>query len=128
MKNNRSFSIKKRLFSFKYAFNGFKTLIKEEHNSRIHFTATLFVCFLGFVFKINRFEWIAILLSIALVVGMEGLNSGIENLADFSTSEKNDLIKKAKDVSAFAVLFSAIISAVIGLIIFTPYLLDFFIK
>ena len=125
MKNNRPFSLKNRIFSFKYAFNGFKTLIKEEHNSRIHFTATLCVCFLGFLFKINRFEWIAILLSIALVVGMEALNSGIENLADFYTSEKNDLIKKAKDVSAFAVLFSAIISAVVGLIVFIPYLLDY---
>ena len=125
MKNNRSFSVKKRLLSFKYAFNGFKTLIKEEHNSRIHFTATLFVCFLGFVLKINRFEWIAILLCIALVIGMESLNSGIENLADFYTSEKYDLIKKAKDISAFAVMFSAIISAVIGLIVFIPYLLDY---
>jgi diacylglycerol kinase len=127
MKSNQPFSLKKRLDSFKYAFSGLKTLIKEEHNSRIHFLTVLFVCIPGFFFGISRYEWIAILLAIALVISMEALNSGIENISDFCTSKNHPLIKKAKDVSAFAVLFSALIAAIIGFLIFQPYFLVFFI-
>lgn len=122
MKSNQPFSLKKRLNSFNHAFNGLNTLIKEEHNSRIHFLTVLLVCITGFFFEIKRFEWIAILLAVALVLSMEALNSGIENLADFCTSKKHPLIKKAKDVSAFAVLFSALIAAIVGLLVFIPYL------
>ena len=121
---NIKFSITKRLKSFKFAINGLRILIMEEHNSRIHLFAMLLAIILGFVFKIETYEWIGILLSIGLVISMELLNSALENLADFATKEKHDLIKKTKDLAAAAVLWSSLIALSIGILIFSPKFID----
>ena len=76
---NTNFSISKRIKSFKYALNGLFILFKEEHNSRIHLFAMLLAIILGFVFKIEAYEWLGIILSIGLVIAMEAINSAIEN-------------------------------------------------
>ena len=114
------FSLTKRLKSFQYAFNGLKILIKEEHNARIHLFLACCVLIAGVVFKLSRGEWIAIIFCIGLVFALELVNSAIENTADLISKEKNETIKKIKDLSAGAVLIVAIASAAIGLIIFLP--------
>ena len=62
-------------------------------------------------------------LAIGLVITSEIINSAIENISDFISPEKHDLIKKIKDLSAAGVLISAITAFVIGLIIFIPKLI-----
>lgn len=121
MKQQR-FSLCKRLKSFNYAFNGLRILFKEEHNARIHLLAALLVIFLGFFYKISNLEWVSILLSIGLVFSMEMLNTAIENLADFVTPERNEKIKKVKDLAAAAVLISAVVALIVGLMVFVPKL------
>ncbi len=116
------FSISKRVKSFSYAFNGLKILFQEEHNARIHLVAAFCVLVVGFVFKISNMEWIAVIFAIGLVFVLETINSVIENLADFISPEKNESIKKVKDLSAAAVLIGAITAAVVGLIVFIPKL------
>jgi undecaprenol kinase/diacylglycerol kinase (ATP) len=116
----QKFSIKKRLKSFHYAFNGLKILIKEEHNARIHLTVTIIVIVACFLLSLSSWEWIAVIFCIGLVIASEIINSAIENLSDFVCKEKNYNIKKIKDLSAAAVLISAIAAFVIGLIIFLP--------
>ncbi|OAQ39619.1 diacylglycerol kinase [Pedobacter psychrophilus] len=118
----QKFSLLERFKSFKYAFDGYHYLFKEEHNSRIHLFFTVLVIILGFVFRINYLEWIVVLFAIALVIITEILNTTIEKLADFVSPEKNIKIKIIKDLAAAAVFTSAIISVVIGLIIFIPKL------
>ena len=120
-----NFSIKKRIKSFGYAFNGLKILIVEEHNSRIHIFATICVLILGFLFKISTFEWIAVCFAIGIVIATEIINSSIENLADFVSPHKNDLIMKVKDLSAAAVLVSALTAIIVGIIIFLPKLIEY---
>ncbi len=117
---SQNFSIAKRLKSFTYAFNGFKILFKEEHNARIHAAIGILVLMLSIYFGLNINEWMAILFSIGLVFSAEIFNSAIENLCDFVSPQWNDKIKKVKDLSAAAVLLSAIIAVAIGLIIFIP--------
>jgi undecaprenol kinase/diacylglycerol kinase (ATP) len=113
-------ALKKRLNSFKYAIDGFKTLLKEEPNSRIQAAVAFMVIAAGFFFDVTPSEWIALLFAIGLVIAMELLNSAIENLSDLVSPDKNSFIKKAKDQAAAAVLISAIISLAIGLIVFIP--------
>ncbi len=120
------FSLTKRLKSFTYAFNGLKIMLKEEHNSRVHLVALISVVILGFVLRISSLEWIGIILSIGLVIAFELINSAIENLADFGTTELNEFIKKAKDLAAASVLWSAITALVVGGIVFIPKLLNLF--
>jgi undecaprenol kinase/diacylglycerol kinase (ATP) len=115
-----NFSITKRIKSFGFAFNGLRILFKEEHNSRIHFFAIVIVIIAAILFKLNTYEWISIIFSIGLVITAEIINTAIENIADFLTTDKNDNIKRIKDLSAAAVLISAMTALLIGLIVFLP--------
>lgn len=117
---NINFSIAKRIKSFGFAFNGLRILFHEEHNSRIHFFASILVIIAALLFKLNTYEWIAIIFSIGLVITAEIINTAVENIADFLTTEQNNHIKKIKDLAAAAVLVSALTALTIGLIIFLP--------
>ena len=120
------FSIAKRLKSFTYAFNGLRILLKEEHNSRIHLFATICVVVAGLVFHISPLEWVAVVFAIGMVFGGEIFNSAIEDLADVVCPERDERIKKVKDLSAAAVLVSAITALIIGFIIFIPKIVALF--
>jgi diacylglycerol kinase len=122
--NPKKFSLKSRLQSFRFALNGLRSLLKYEHNSRIHSIAAIAVIILGLLMKINPIEWSLLIIVIGMVFIAELLNSSLESFADSLKPEWNDLIGKAKDYSAAAVLVAAIISLVIGIIIFVPKLLD----
>jgi len=119
----KNFSLLKRIESFRYAINGLKILIKEEHNARIHLFISCSVIFAGIVFRISKIEWITVIFCIALIFSLELINSAIENTADIISKEKNDTIKKIKDLSAAAVLIAAVTSVIVGLIIFLPKIL-----
>ena len=116
----QNFSPKKRIKSFSYALNGLKILFREEHNSWIHLLVAVCAVVGGFLLKISATEWLAIVLAIGLVISLEIVNSAIENIADFISPEKHDVIKKIKDLSAAAVLVSALTALAIGLIVFLP--------
>jgi diacylglycerol kinase len=94
--------------------------MKEEPNSWIHSAAIVCVVVAGFVFRISSMEWIAVTLCIGFVFALEIINSAIENLADFVSPQKHELIKKVKDLSAAAVLVTAIMAVIIAFIIFIP--------
>ena len=114
------FSIRKRLRSFGYAFEGILTLLRDEHNSRIHVFAMACVVVCGFLLDISSMEWCVVALCCGGVLMAEAMNSGIEALADLVSPEFHPLVKKAKDVSAAGVLMMAIAAATAGLIIFLP--------
>ena len=114
------FSLKKRIQSFGYAFRGLRDLFIYEHNAWIHLIAAICAVVLGFLYKISIHEWIALSGVIGFVFAMEIVNSAIEKLADVVDSQKNEKIRLVKDLSAAAVLVSAIISVIVGLLIFLP--------
>ena len=120
------FSVSARLRSFRYAFRGFMWLIRDEHNFRIHLAITVLVIPVCFVLKLDRTEWALIILCIALVLAMEGINSAIERLADKLAPGHDPIIGKVKDVSAAAVLVCAIGTAAVGLIILVPKIILLF--
>lgn len=78
----------------------------------------------GFFFEISKTEWLAIIIVIGFVFSMEIINSAIEQLADFASSDYHETIKKVKDLSAAAVLISALVSVIIGCIIFIPKIIE----
>jgi len=120
MKTNQPFSILKRLKCFIFAFNGLKVLVQEEHNSWIHIAITIGVTVAGFLLQISPIEWVAVVLCIGLVFALELVNSAIENIADFISPQKDEIIKKIKGLSAAAVLIAVICSVIVGLIVFLP--------
>ena len=120
MDRPKSFSIKSRIKSFSYAFQGIKTFFQTQHNAWIHALAGFGVIVLGIVFKLTIPEWCWLIFAIGLVFITEMLNTAIEFLTDLVSPEYNPLAKKVKDVAAGAVLFAAIIAVIIGLIILIP--------
>ncbi len=122
----KKFSLKSRFGSFKFAFNGLCSLLKNEHNSRIHLLAAIIAIAMGIILKISYFEWSLLIIVIGLVFIIELLNSSLESLADIIDPERNERIRKAKDYAAAAVLISAFISVIVGGLIFIPKILDLF--
>lgn len=120
------FSIRKRLNSFKYAFNGLGVLIKNEHNAWIHLFASVLVIIAGFYFKINTFEWLLAIIAIGLVFMAELINTSIEYLCNLIMKERHSEIKKIKDMAAAAVIIAALIAVAIGLFIFVPHIITEF--
>ena len=80
---------------------------------------------MGLFFQISYQDWIAISLVISMVLISESINSAIEALCDTVSKDYKVNIKYAKDVSAGAVLVSALVSVITGLIVFLPYIVDF---
>jgi diacylglycerol kinase len=122
--DQQKFSLKARFGSFRFALNGIVSLLKYEHNSRIHLLAAVVAVFTGIFLKIDHYEWSLLAIVIGLVFLTELLNSSLESLADIIDPEWNDLIMKAKDYSAAAVLISSIIAIVVGGLIFIPKFAD----
>lgn len=110
--------------SFGYAFEGIWTGIRKERNMRIHCLAIIAVTCAGTLLHITPTEWCICLLLFALVASLELVNTAMEAVVDLVTEERKPLAKIAKDTAAGAVLFSAIVSVIIGLVIFLPYVLE----
>ena len=120
----KKFSLKSRLESFRFALNGLLLLLKNEHNSRIHILAAIIAIVMGIIMKLDHYEWALLIIVIGAVFLTELLNSSIESLADLIDPEWDELIMRAKDYSAAAVLISAIVAIVVGGLIFIPKFLD----
>lgn len=125
MKNadNKSFSFKARILSFKYAGLGIRKVFLTQHNFIIHVIIGSIAVFSGFYFEISFVKWLAIILSIGIVLAAELFNSAIEILADVVSPGYNEKIGLAKDVAAGAVLVTALMALAIGLIVFLPEVL-----
>lgn len=114
--------IKKRVKSFAYAGKGIASFVCKEHNAWIHSIAIIAVTAAGFYFDITKTEWIAVTLCFGLVLSAEAFNSAIERVVDLASPDIHPLAGDAKDIAAGAVLICAIATAIVGGIIFIPYI------
>ncbi len=126
MELNEKFSWRARGRSFGYAWQGILTLIREEHNARLHLAAAALVLILGVLLGLSAWEWITVVMCIVLVLAAEALNSAVEALCDRFGPERHPLIGKAKDTAAAAVLMTACGAAISGAIIFIPKIISLF--
>ncbi len=116
----------KFLVSVGHAMDGVSYAFSHERNVKIEVLFGIFVSVMGFVLHISVFEWLVILLTIAMVIVLEFINTAIERCVDLVTVEYRKLAKSAKDVAAGAVLIMSMFSVIIGIVIFLPKLLDLF--
>lgn len=106
--------MKSFLKGFAYAGRGIWFCIRNERNFRIHITASVYVLWLGFSINLTRAEWAALLITIAMVLSSEAVNTAVEKAVDLSSPEFNPLARVAKDAAAAAVLICAAFSVAIG--------------
>jgi len=119
-----SFSIKARLKSFQYAFDGLSSFFSTQHNAIIHLIMTLLALSAAVFYTVTKVEAIAIILVTGFVWTAELFNTAVEKLADLVSKDHHPEIKFIKDVSSAAVLLSAITAIITGAIIFLPKLLE----
>lgn len=63
-------------------------------------------------------ELLAIIMVIGFVITTETINTAIENICNYISPEKHELIKRIKDISAAAVLIATAIAVIVGVTIF----------
>ena len=115
--------VKRFIKSFRFALEGINYSLNNDQNLVVHFIASLCVIIASIMFDISPFEMAILGLTILMVISTEMINSAIEKMVDLITKEHRMEAKIAKDVSSGMVLVTAIGAIIIGILIFTPYIL-----
>jgi diacylglycerol kinase len=108
--------------SFGFAFAGLRTVIRSQPNYRIHLLAAIVALGAGLLLRLSPAELALLVLTVALVLAAEALNTAIETVCDLVSPAYHPLVKRAKDASAAAVLITAIASVVIAALLLLPHL------
>jgi len=109
--------------SLKHAIDGIIHTIKSERNFRIHLVLLSITVFFGIYFNVNEIEWLSITTIAVMVLFSELINTAVENTLDWLEPNHHETVKIVKDICAGAVLVCAIGALIIGIIIFTPYVI-----
>lgn len=107
-----------------YAIKGAWLLLKTEASIQVQTGIGIAMTVAGFYFEITATEWIAQLLAVGLVLGLEALNTAIEEIADFIHPDIHTKIGRIKDFAAGGVFFGALAAIVVGAIIYWPYFIE----
>jgi diacylglycerol kinase (ATP) len=118
------FTVLGRLRSVRHAIDGLGVMLKTQHNALLHLAATAIVVAAGVVLRIGAEDWRWLVVAIVLVWVSEAVNTAFEHLCDVVSPEFHAAVKLSKDIAAGAVLITAIGAAVLGAMIFLPYLID----
>jgi undecaprenol kinase len=111
--------------TFKFALEGIRVSILNEKNIRFHLFFSVIVIVFAIIFNLTQIEWMFILFAIVGMIVVEMINTAIERVVDLVTDQYHPLAGQAKDIAAGAVLIYAILSVIIGMIIFIPKILMF---
>lgn len=104
--------------SFRFAFRGIVYCVKNERNMRIHLTVAAYVMIFSVFYHFTIVQYAVLLLTIALVLFAEAVNTAIEAIVDMKAYCYDSLARVAKDVAAGAVLICAVFALAVGLIFF----------
>lgn len=116
------FSIKRLFRSFRYAFKGFLTVLREEQSFQVQLLAGVVVICLVFYFNVKSWEAALLILMIMTVLVLELINSIFERIVDVLKPRLHPYVAEIKDIMAAAVLLASVVSVAVGIIIFWPYL------
>jgi diacylglycerol kinase (ATP) len=95
-------------WSFTWAFEGIVFVLRTQRNMQVHVAAGLLVLVLALVLGVSRFELLALVIVVSLVLVAEMFNTALEAAIDAVITSYHPLVKIAKDVAAGAVLIAAL--------------------
>lgn len=124
MKNSGDGFLIGRIKSFRYAFKGALLLLTTEHSVITQFSLAVLLILIGFTVGITKMEWLFQILSIGLVLSIEGLNTAVEKLCDFVHPDYHKKVGFIKDIAAGAVTFAALTCVTVIIIIYFPYIYE----
>ncbi|HEV2250145.1 MAG TPA: diacylglycerol kinase family protein [Candidatus Limnocylindria bacterium] len=106
--------------SFGYAIAGLVYLVRTQRNFRIHLLIAVLAVGAAAASGLSAVEWSVLIVTIALVIMTEGLNTGIELAVSLASPEQRPEAKAAKDIAAGMVLLAAFSSIGVGIALFGP--------
>lgn len=117
--------------SFKNAGKGLFWCYRTQPNLVIHTLLAMAAVVVGATLRIERGEWLILLLTIISVFVAEFFNTALEVVTDAlklhkRTDEDDHYIMVAKDIAAAAVLLTVFTALVVGSVIFLPRLIPFY--
>lgn len=110
--------MKKQLKSFGFAIRGFVGAVCDEGHLRFHLVAAVYVLVFSLFYHFSVVQTAVLVILIALVIAAELFNTAIEKACDAITKEQNEHIKRAKDISAGAVLVLSVAAVIVAVIFF----------
>lgn len=108
--------------SFRYAFSGLWYVLRTQRNVRIHLSIAMCVVIVRLWLKVSMSQWAILALTVGFVLVSEVLNTVAETLVDLVSPGCHPLAGVVKDVTAGAVMLTAIVSAIVGLLVLGPSL------
>lgn len=103
-----------------HSLNGMKYTFQTETNLKIQLLFAIIAIGAGMIVSLDLVEWLILCLTIGMVISAEIINTAIEMVLDLYSETYNEKIKLAKDISSGAVLVTAIVSIIVGCILFLP--------
>jgi diacylglycerol kinase (ATP) len=110
--------------SFHHAFEGVIYATRTQWNMRLHLIAAALVLVATLYLHLQRAYVIGIVITVAVVLAVELINTAIEAVVDLVSPELHPLAKVAKDAAAGAVLIVAFAAVIVGYLTFYEGILD----
>jgi diacylglycerol kinase (ATP) len=104
------------------AARGIRDLIRTQQNFVIELIVALIVLWGAYALHLSTLERVAVVIMITFVLAAEAANSVLENILDGVSRNFSPRFRMAKDMLAGITLMVAIGAAIIGFIIFYPYI------
>ncbi len=112
------------LRSFVFAARGIVYAFRTQRNLRIHFLATTVALLLAVWLRFSPEELAIVVMLCGGVIALELVNTAVEAAVDVASPHVHPLAGAAKDTAAGAVLVAAVVAVVVGLLLYTPRLLQ----
>ena len=119
-------SLEKLFKSFGYAAKGLARVAREEQNFRLELLGAAVVVALMFIFDLRDVERAILTLAIVSVLVLELMNSIFERMVYLLKPRIHHYVEDIKDIMAGTVLVASVGSALIGLLIFWPFVAKLF--
>lgn len=114
------------LQSAKYALEGIWFGLKTERNVQIWFVTLIFNLLVSYWLEVSKIEFLFILCATFSIGISEYMNTAVEALANRVSQEREEAIKRTKDLAAAATFCASTLTFTVCAIIFVPKFLEKF--
>lgn len=121
----KKYSHKSTWASFNAAFRGIRLGAKSQKNFRTGLLIGIAVLLVGYLLNFSNVEFALLVIAIGFVLFAELVNTSMEFIVDtYFRTKYSEIAKMSKDIAAGAVLLAIFLSAVIGLLLFVPKIIE----
>lgn len=108
--------------SIRYAARGLGHVYRTELSFRLQLLAAALVIVLMLIFPLMLWQRVILVLLMASVLVLEVINTIFERIVDTFKPRVHPVVGEIKDMMAAAVLIASVVAAVVGVLIFWPYI------